>query len=86
MACIIQSLIDSITRIRDAAKIGLATMEHFARLEGALAPGTEEVEVLQHGGQRHQAAQVAHWFHELVDSHAAGGHDGGTLEDQGAGP
>ena len=51
MVCIIQSLIDSITRIRDAAKIGLATMEHFARLEGALAPGTEEVEVLQHGGQ-----------------------------------
>ena len=43
--------IGSILRIRDAAKVGLAAMEHFARLEGVLSPGTEEVEVLQHGGQ-----------------------------------
>ena len=45
-------IVGSILRIRDAAKVGLATMEHFARLEGMLSPGTEEVEVLQHGGRR----------------------------------
>ena len=57
-------IIGSILRIRDAAKVGLATMEHFARLEGMLSPGTEEVEVLQHGGRRRQDAQVAQWFQE----------------------
>ena len=51
MVCIIQSLIDSITRIRDAAKIGLATMEHFARLEGAMARGVEYVGTGEPGSQ-----------------------------------
>ena len=53
------NLMNYICRIREAAKIGLAVMEHLARLEDKILVDAEEVEVLQQGGRRRPDAQVA---------------------------
>ena len=62
-------MMNYICRIREAAKIGLAVMEHLARLEDKILVDAEEVEVLQQGGRRRPEAQVAQISGLLIRTH-----------------